>query len=164
MEEGPHGHHPVPHTAPYLQGELRQLPTLAKVVAVAFALYDSSSLSLSQTQGSVLLQELLAGGVAGGLSKTSVAPLERIKILFQVCIHTEHAIIFSRSPFGQASWLPADRAAARVRCWGDFAENTSHRGRNCPVQVTLQSVLSPKGLRPCWCYLLLFAGAMVQAF
>lgn len=33
----------------------------------------------------MLLQELLAGGVAGGLSKTSVAPLERIKILFQVC-------------------------------------------------------------------------------
>lgn len=32
MEEGVHDHHiEVPHTAPYLQGELRQLPTLAKV-------------------------------------------------------------------------------------------------------------------------------------
>lgn len=32
MEEGAHGSgHPVPHAAPYLQGELRQLPTLARV-------------------------------------------------------------------------------------------------------------------------------------
>lgn len=29
-------------------------------------------------------KELIAGGVAGGVAKSAVAPLERIKILFQV--------------------------------------------------------------------------------
>lgn len=34
-----------------------------------------------------MLQELLAGGVAGACGKSSVAPLERVKILIQVCNH-----------------------------------------------------------------------------
>lgn len=32
-------------------------------------------------------KELIAGGVTGGIAKTAVAPLERIKILFQVPNH-----------------------------------------------------------------------------
>jgi solute carrier family 25 protein 16 len=30
------------------------------------------------------VKQLIAGGVAGGLSKTAVAPLERVKILYQI--------------------------------------------------------------------------------
>lgn len=34
----------------------------------------------------VYIKELIAGGAAGGFSKSAVAPLERVKILMQVCV------------------------------------------------------------------------------
>jgi len=43
---------------------------------------DSKDLLLQSMPNYV--KQLIAGGVAGGLSKTAVAPLERVKILFQV--------------------------------------------------------------------------------
>ncbi|KAJ0593827.1 putative mitochondrial carrier protein [Helianthus annuus] len=51
---------------------------------------SSQGISWSIKEGSALdtlpvyVKELMAGGVAGGFSKSAVAPLERIKILVQV--------------------------------------------------------------------------------
>lgn len=38
----------------------------------------------SEFNVSPLVQSFLAGGIAGGVSRTAVAPLERLKIMYQV--------------------------------------------------------------------------------
>jgi hypothetical protein len=60
---------------------------LASALVVASPKLEAERASLQEVVlGSTptYVKQLIAGGVAGGLSKTAVAPLERIKILYQI--------------------------------------------------------------------------------
>ena len=41
-------------------------------------------------QNRSLMQDLLAGAVSGAITKTAIAPLERVKILLQIQVRTGH--------------------------------------------------------------------------
>ena len=43
----------------------------------------------------VYVKELIAGGAAGAFSKTAVAPLERVKILLQVCLLIQYFVFLA---------------------------------------------------------------------
>jgi hypothetical protein len=66
------------------------------VANIIIRYYSPSERDRSITNKTVLLKTLFCGGVAGSIAKTCIAPLERVKILFQVAtIHYPYTGVWS---------------------------------------------------------------------
>lgn len=76
-------------------------------------------ITLNYFSKSVFLKTLLAGGIAGAVSRTLVSPLERMKILFQVstekiCISSKTANISSQTQVHKAGQAPKYTSMAQT--------------------------------------------------
>lgn len=59
------------------------MSTATTTPATAMSTSTPSSASTFETQALSFVRDLLAGGLAGGISKTLVAPIERVKLVLQ---------------------------------------------------------------------------------
>ena len=64
-------------TASYIESIMGEAPVLSSVTQEKSSLWDR----ITPHQ----VKHLAAGGIAGAVSRTSVSPFERLKILYQVC-------------------------------------------------------------------------------
>ncbi|RWW56879.1 hypothetical protein BHE74_00036375 [Ensete ventricosum] len=88
----------------------------------------------------VYVKELIAGGAAGAFSKTAVAPLERIKILLQVC----YLVPFVNNPARLSSGLRMFSPQPAYTGIGDVFKKVYMEGGTRP---TLIGILPYAGLK-----------------
>lgn len=75
------------------------------------------------------LIHLVAGGVAGGVSRTCVSPLERVKMLLQVMLSVENmlACVFIKTRNSTVFFPDSSFRGKIYQCNTDFGENWKRR-------------------------------------